>query len=555
MKRFLTTAKVKTTVHLLALCAVAVLAIPGEAYAFDAKDVPVLMYHKVDDVAPTTYWVSTDSFRDQMFLLHDLGYETVDLDDLYNHIQDVTELPAKPIIVTFDDAYENAYTHALPLVSEQGFIGVGDIGPTDYISYTDPNRQENLWDQPPEPTAWHLIWSEVNALYTAGWGIVAHSKTHGQLADMNIAEEVDSRNIIASEASIPVPNFYGYPFGQSSSELITALQNEGYLGAMDASGGIENTGTTDLWHIKRTGIMRDDTLAQFATKIGESLPTIYRLTVNTVGNGSVDINPDRPFYYYDNEVTLTAIADPFYEFDSWSDDLTGNNNPNTITIDSDKTVTANFVFEGVDTILLDDGFEVDFANWDENGTTDWDKATDQKNSGSYSAHCGPEQNDLISDSFDTSSAWNVTVSFWYHDHRIDDDDDVYLQFWNGSDYVDIYELGNSPEDTWHYYSVTIDAPEYLRADFSIKFEGTSIDPGGGPNSEHLWIDDVSIKKTMSIYDLVPDGFIDFADLDVFTAAWPSISGDGNWNAACDFYTDLKIDFKDFAKFALVWGEL
>jgi peptidoglycan/xylan/chitin deacetylase (PgdA/CDA1 family) len=110
--------KVKLVVGLLALCALVLLSLPLDADAFPAKNVPVLLYHKVYDEALTTYWVSADNFREQMFLLHDLGYETVDFDQLYAHVMGVVELPNKPVIVTFDDAYQNAYTHALPVFNE-----------------------------------------------------------------------------------------------------------------------------------------------------------------------------------------------------------------------------------------------------------------------------------------------------------------------------------------------------------------------------------------------------------------------------------------------------
>ncbi|NLN71021.1 MAG: hypothetical protein GX142_09640 [Chloroflexi bacterium] len=39
---------------------------------------------------------------------------------------------------------------------------------------------------------------------------------------------------------------------------------------------------------------------------------------------------------------LTAIRDQGYTFANWSGDLTGSNNPATIVMDADKTVTAAF---------------------------------------------------------------------------------------------------------------------------------------------------------------------------------------------------------------------
>ncbi|UCG68474.1 MAG: hypothetical protein JSV09_11760, partial [Thermoplasmata archaeon] len=68
----------------------------------------------------------------------------------------------------------------------------------------------------------------------------------------------------------------------------------------------------------------------------------YILTVNTVGSGSVALVPDQPTYIYDDEVQLTATADPGWTFTGWSGDLTGSVNPDNVTMDGDKTVTATF---------------------------------------------------------------------------------------------------------------------------------------------------------------------------------------------------------------------
>ncbi len=68
----------------------------------------------------------------------------------------------------------------------------------------------------------------------------------------------------------------------------------------------------------------------------------YTLTVNTVGQGSVTLDPPGGTYPEGTVVTLTATPDSGWKFDNWSGDLSGSTNPTTITMDSDKTVTANF---------------------------------------------------------------------------------------------------------------------------------------------------------------------------------------------------------------------
>lgn len=68
----------------------------------------------------------------------------------------------------------------------------------------------------------------------------------------------------------------------------------------------------------------------------------YTLTINIVGSGSIIKNPDQATYYYGASIELTAAADPGWMFSHWSGDLTSSTNPDSITMTSNKTVTANF---------------------------------------------------------------------------------------------------------------------------------------------------------------------------------------------------------------------
>ncbi|UCF12668.1 MAG: DUF2341 domain-containing protein, partial [Thermoplasmatales archaeon] len=66
------------------------------------------------------------------------------------------------------------------------------------------------------------------------------------------------------------------------------------------------------------------------------------LTINVVGNGFITLNPLGGTYPYGTVVTLTAVADPGWTFSHWSGDLSGSSNPETITMNGNKVVTAHF---------------------------------------------------------------------------------------------------------------------------------------------------------------------------------------------------------------------
>lgn len=141
--------------------------------------------------------------------------------------------------------------------------------------------------------------------------------------------------------------------------------------------------------------------------------------------------------------------------------------------------------------LLSDGFETDFNLWtDATTTVDWDRATDQKRTGSYAARCGVDDTNLTSDVINTSGKQFITISFWYRDAGVDDDDQVFLQLFDGSVYRNRFELGLSAENAWQQYSVTLNASRdaaFFRSNFRLRIAGTSIDSG-----ENLWIDDVRV---------------------------------------------------------------
>ena len=70
----------------------------------------------------------------------------------------------------------------------------------------------------------------------------------------------------------------------------------------------------------------------------------YSLAVSVTpeGKGSVTISPSKPFYYYGDQVTLTAAAISGWWFTNWSGDVSGVSNPLILTITGNTHISANF---------------------------------------------------------------------------------------------------------------------------------------------------------------------------------------------------------------------
>ncbi|MEM2589387.1 MAG: DUF2341 domain-containing protein [Candidatus Bathyarchaeia archaeon] len=69
---------------------------------------------------------------------------------------------------------------------------------------------------------------------------------------------------------------------------------------------------------------------------------VYTLTVSIIGEGSVELNPEKEFYTHGEIVQLTAIPRVNWTFSGWNGDLSGLTNPINITMTGNKNVTATF---------------------------------------------------------------------------------------------------------------------------------------------------------------------------------------------------------------------
>ena len=101
-----------------------------------------------------------------------------------------------------------------------------------------------------------------------------------------------------------------------------------------------------------------------AYESGGSSATTYTLTVSAT-NGTVTKTPNQTSYTSGQTVTLQATPNAGYTFSGWAGDLTGMANPATLTMNANKSVTANFTaasnggkMVGNTTVFTDINFDV-----------------------------------------------------------------------------------------------------------------------------------------------------------------------------------------------------
>lgn len=87
-------------------------------------------------------------------------------------------------------------------------------------------------------------------------------------------------------------------------------------------------------------------------------PKPLTLTVQRNGGGAVRLNPDQIYFNNGDVVTLTAIPNRGWVFDGWSGDVTSDDVAIVLTMDSHKTVVANFRLLQDESNIVSDDFNV-----------------------------------------------------------------------------------------------------------------------------------------------------------------------------------------------------
>lgn len=89
--------------------------------------VPILLYHHVTEEKTELphLTVTPAEFARQMTMLKSAGFETIEPEKFLAYMRrEQVELPKKPILITFDDGYEDNYTEAFPILKQHGFSAV-----------------------------------------------------------------------------------------------------------------------------------------------------------------------------------------------------------------------------------------------------------------------------------------------------------------------------------------------------------------------------------------------------------------------------------------------
>lgn len=205
---------------------------------------PILEYHQVTDApldpAFEVYNVPPDVFAAQLDWLQAEGYTTITLQDFMRVVHGKGTLPAKPIVLTFDDGYADNYSTMLPILEARGMTAVvyvitNEVGKPGYLTV------EQLKD-----------------MQRRGLEIGSHTSDHLPLTsqdDVTQRRQISQSKTFLEWSGLQTIYSLSYPNGAFNPEVEQILREENYLTAVTGEAGL-NTLATNPYELYRIHIRK-----------------------------------------------------------------------------------------------------------------------------------------------------------------------------------------------------------------------------------------------------------------------------------------------------------
>lgn len=181
--------------------------------------VPVLMFHHVEDASIakengfTNLNVTPDFFQKQMEYLAQKGYTSITPSQLLSFFDSQTPLPAKPMMITFDDGYSDFASNAFPILSKFNFSGIVFL-------------VTGLANNPG-----YLSWEQVGSLAGSGrifFGNHTWSHKNTSASPEVVAQEVNLSDSQLQAHGLNSPKVFAYPLGIVGEAAGQILTDQGY---------------------------------------------------------------------------------------------------------------------------------------------------------------------------------------------------------------------------------------------------------------------------------------------------------------------------------------
>jgi len=179
--------------------------------------IPVLNYHQINNEAHNVLTLSSYEFDAQMAYLHKQGYTAISPDQLADYLQYGKELPSNPILITFDDGYEDNYRVAYPILQKYNLTATIFLI-TDFVN----NNKR------------YLNWNQIREMQANGFTFESHTLSHIFLtnaSDNDVRSQLTKLREALEWRLKQKIEYLAYPGGAYDQRVITIAKQTGYRAA------------------------------------------------------------------------------------------------------------------------------------------------------------------------------------------------------------------------------------------------------------------------------------------------------------------------------------
>lgn len=224
------------------LLAIFLLGWGNPAQAKYGNGIPVLLYHHVSDnkTELPDLTVTTAEFERQMAILHEAGFQTISPRQFIAYMEEKQViLPEKPILITFDDGYEDNYTNAFPVLKHFDFRAVI------FMVGINIDREQRLSSR------------QIREMAAQGITFGSHTMTHRDLTALNGSElrhEVKDSKQKLERLTRQDAALFSYPYGYFNLSDWEAVEMAGYKAAFTVLPGLNDPARDNLFLLRRIPI-------------------------------------------------------------------------------------------------------------------------------------------------------------------------------------------------------------------------------------------------------------------------------------------------------------
>jgi len=209
------------------------------------------------------YGTPPSEFAAQLKLLKRMGFHFISVEQFLGFLLHDEQLPPHPVLLTFDDCYEDLLHAALPILKRFAATGAA-------FAVSGRMGKTNTWDvEYRAPILPLLDAAGLKRLQESGINIGGHSRSHRALTevtDHELDEEIRGCLQELEDRGLGRPRLWAYPYGESNARVRRAVSEAGIQAAFTIEGGRAFKGC-DPFRIPRIQILRDDTGWKFLWKV------------------------------------------------------------------------------------------------------------------------------------------------------------------------------------------------------------------------------------------------------------------------------------------------